>query len=129
MSCCCHQNIEVFEDSFTELLNLILKHKDCCNSKIYFQLRMLCARLCLITYTVSQDYDLASRTTNAVCVNFILDWRGTYIFKSIPNDRFFKNFSWQFLFTLRVLTRNLLREEIAKVIFFSYFHFNVWFGV
>ena len=34
---------------------------------------------------------------------------------------FLRNFSWQFLFTLRVFARNLLRGNRRRNIFFSYF--------
>ena len=53
--------------------------------------------------------DLVSHTAYVVCVNFIHKWRGTYSLKSTPNDRFFENLLWQFIFTLRVFARNLLR--------------------
>ena len=45
--------------------------------------------------------DLISHTTYDVCVNFMYKRR----------DLFLTNFSWQFLFTLRVFARNLLREN------------------
>ena len=38
----------------------------------------------------SQDYNLASKTTYVMCVNFIHKWRETYSLKSTLNDRFFE---------------------------------------
>ena len=55
--------------------------------------------------TFSQEYDdLACHTIYVVYVN-----------ESTPNDRFFlKNISWQFLFTHRVLVRNLMRGNCRR---------------
>ena len=51
--------------------------------------------------------DLVSYTTYVVWVNFIHKWRNLQ-FKVRTTD-FLRNFSWQLLFTLRGLARNLLR--------------------
>ena len=54
--------------------------------------------------------DLVSHTTYFVCVNFIDKWRDLQF--TVDTERqiyFLRNFSWQFLFTLRVFARNLLR--------------------
>ena len=42
---------------------------------------------------------------------------GTYSLKSTPNDRFLRNFSWQFYFTPTVFARNLLRVSHRRNIF------------
>ena len=44
----------------------------------------------------SQDYDLVSHITYVVYVNFNTWLVLTYSLKSIPNDRFLRNFSWNF---------------------------------
>ena len=50
--------------------------------------------------------DLASHTTYVMCVNFIHEWRDL----QFPNGRFFwESFHCNFIFTLRVFARNLLR--------------------
>ena len=50
----------------------------------------------------SQDYNLDSRTSYVVCL--ILSLNGwPYNLKATPKERFLRNFSLQFLFTLRVL--------------------------
>ena len=46
--------------------------------------------------------DLVSHTTYVVCVNFYISG-GTYSLKSTPNDRFLRNFSWQFYLLLEFL--------------------------
>ena len=45
---------------------------------------------------------------------------GTYSLKSSPNDRFLRNFSWQFFFTLRLFARNLLWGSRQRNIFISF---------
>ena len=63
----------------------------------------------------SQAYDIVSLTTYAVSINLYTYMNGgTYSFKSTPNNRFLRNFSWQFLFALRVFARNLLRESRCR---------------
>ena len=53
---------------------------------------------------------LAPHTTNVVCVNFIHKWRDLQFKVDSEKQIFFlRNFSLQFLFTLRVFARNLLR--------------------
>ena len=51
----------------------------------------------------SQEYDIASHTTDVVYVNLIHMWR----FRTI--DFLLRNFPLAILFTLRVFARNLLR--------------------
>ena len=53
--------------------------------------------------------DLVSHTTYVVCVNFIHKWRDLQFYSRLRTTDFLRNFSWQFLFTLRVFGRNLLR--------------------
>ena len=48
---------------------------------------------------------------------------GIYSLKSTPNDRLFlRNFSWQFLFTLRIFARNLLRGNRRR----NTFRISIW---
>ena len=70
----------------------------------------------------SQDYDLASHTTNVACVNFIHEQRDLQ-FKSIPSDRFSGNSLQQF-YLLSEFLPEICREEVGKEKF-SYFHFDV----
>ena len=63
----------------------------------------------------SLGYDLASGTTHVVCINFISEWRDLQF--NIDSER-------QVLFTLRVFTRNLLRGNLRKNIFFFIFLFD-----
>ena len=42
---------------------------------------------------------------------------GTYSWKSSPNYRFLRNFSWKFTFTVRVFAGNLLRGVAEKLFF------------
>ena len=59
--------------------------------------------------------DLVSHTTYVVCVNFYTEVAGSTVLK-VDSKRqiFLRNFSWQFLFTLKVFARNLLRESHRK---------------
>ena len=52
----------------------------------------------------------------------------TYSLKSTPNDKFLflRNFSWQFLFTLRVFARNLLRGNRQRNTFRIFFWCLTW---
>ena len=43
---------------------------------------------------------------------------GTYSLTFTPNDRFFRNFSWLFVFTFRVFARNLLTGKLREEIFY-----------
>ena len=57
---------------------------------------MLLRAVCVHTHNwslqpFSQDYDLAPHTTHAVCVILYMSG-GAYSLKSIPNDRFVRNF-------------------------------------
>ena len=68
----------------------------------------------LHTYWIDH-YNLSVKITTkhrlGVLISFISG--GTFGLKSIPNDIFvWRNFSWQFLFTLRVFTKNLLRGNL-----------------
>ena len=56
----------------------------------------------------SKDYDLASRTTYVVCVNFMHDWRDLQ-FKFVFQPKIFEKLLTSILFTLKVFARNLLR--------------------
>ena len=69
----------------------------------------------------SQYYNLPFHTTYIVCVNFIYE-RLNLPLKSTPNDRFLKNFSWQFPFTFRVFAKNPLRGSCRRNIFI----FSFW---
>ena len=51
---------------------------------------------------------LVSHTTYVVCVNSIHKWRDLQFKIDSERKIFLRNFSWQFLFTLRVFARNLL---------------------
>ena len=48
-------------------------------------------------------------TIYVACVNFIHKWRDLQFKVNFERQIFLRNFSWQFLFTLRVFARNLLR--------------------
>ena len=41
MACSCHEKMEVFDLSLSDVLRRALKYKDCCNSKIYFELELV----------------------------------------------------------------------------------------
>ena len=75
----------------------------------------------------SQDNDLVSHTTHVVCVILYMNGR-TYSLKSISNDRFLTNFSWQF-HLLTEISPEICWEEVAYGIFCSYFRFDVWPGI
>ena len=60
--------------------------------------------------------DIVFYSTYVMCVNFIHKWR-LYSLKSTPNERFFEKLFMVILFTLRVFTRNLLREKSPKKYF------------
>ena len=73
----------------------------------------------------SQDYDLVSHTTHAVCVNFIREWRPLQFKVDSERQIFGEIFTWQALFTLRVFARNLLkRKSPRKYYFFFIFRFD-----
>ena len=61
--------------------------------------------------------DLVPHTTYALYFNFIHKWRNLQ-FKVDSEGQILRNFSWQFLFTLRVFARNLLRRNPRRNIFF-----------
>ena len=77
-----------------------------CNT---YKIFLLCALLDSFLHPYIIDHynpsvriiDLVSHTTYVVCVNFI---HGTYSLKSTPNDRFLRNFSWQFYLLSEFLT-------------------------
>ena len=69
-----------------------------------------------ITYIIGHYYnpsvriiDLVFHTTYVVCVNFIHKWRDLQFKVDSERQIYLRNFSWQFLLTLRVFARNLLR--------------------
>ena len=66
---------------------------------------------------------LVSYTTYVVCVNFIHKLRDLQF-----NERqiFLRHFSWQFLFTLRVFARNLLRGNCQRNTFRILFWCLAW---
>ena len=66
----------------------------------------------------SQDYDLASHTTHIVCFNFIREWWDLQFNIDSERQIFEKIFYVKFLFTLRVLARNLLRGNRWRNAFF-----------
>ena len=72
---------------------------------------------------LSQDYDLASRTTYAVCVNFNYEiYGGTYNLKPIPNIRFLlKRIFKAILYLLSQFSPEFWWHEVTEDIFFSYF--------
>ena len=74
----------------------------------------------------SQDYDLVSHSTYVVCVNFIREWRDLQFKKSIPNDRFMRNFFMAILFALRLFARNLLRGSRRRNIFIFWYWCLTW---
>ena len=57
----------------------------------------------------SQDYGLASYTTQVLCVNFILKWRQLQL-KVVSERQIFEKLFMATLFTFRVYERNLLRS-------------------
>ena len=69
----------------------------------------------------SQDYDLVSDTIYVVSVSFLYEWRDL---KSIPNNRFLRNFSMAILFSLTVffffLPDFYLEEDAKEIIFFIF---------
>ena len=71
--------------------------------------------------------DLVSHTAYVVCVNFIHKWRDLQFKVESERQIFLRNFSWQFLFTLRVFGRNLLRGNRRRNAFCT-FCFDVWPG-
>ena len=60
------------------------------------------------------------------CVNFIHKRRALQFKVNSERQIFFRNFSWQFLFTLRVFTRNLLRGNCQKNTFCILFWCLAW---
>ena len=62
-----------------------------------------------------------------LCVLILYMSGGTYSLKSTPNDRFLRNFSWQF-YLLSEFLPEICWEEVAEEIFFFYFRFDVWPG-
>ena len=61
-----------------------------------------------------------------LCVSILYIIGETYCLKTTPNDRFFFfKFSWQFLFTLGVFARNLLRGNRRRNTFCIFY---VWPG-
>ena len=69
----------------------------------------------------SQVYNLASHITHVVCVNFIRDWRDLQFNVDSERKTFFeKLFHGNFIILLEFLPE-IFGEEIAEVIFFSYF--------
>ena len=74
----------------------------------------------------AQDYDLASHTTNAMCVNFVHEW-GNLQFKVDSERHVFEKIFMAILFTLRIFARNLLRGSWQRI--FIFFRFDVWPGI
>ena len=58
--------------------------------------------------------DLVSYTTYVVCVNFIQEWRDLQFKVDSKRQIFWETFLRQFLFTLRVFARNLLKGNHRK---------------
>ena len=61
--------------------------------------------------------DLVSHAAYVVCANFIHKWRDLQFKVDSERQIVLRNFSWQFLFTFRVFTRNLLRGNRRRNIF------------
>ena len=71
-----------------------------------------------------QDYGLATRTTHFMCTNFIHERRDLQ-FHRFRMTNFLRNFSWQFLFTLGVFVRNLLRGNRRRnLVFYLFINYN-----
>ena len=70
--------------------------------------------------------DLISHTTYVVCVNFIHMWRDLQFKVNSEQQIFLRKFSWQFLFTLRVFARNLLRGNCRRNTFRILFWCLAW---
>ena len=64
--------------------------------------------------------DLVSHTTYVVCVNFIDKWRDLQFKVGSERQIFWETFHGNFIWTLRVFARNLLRGKSPKK-YFSYF--------
>ena len=73
--------------------------------------------------------NLVSDTSYVVCVNFIYffyKWRDLQFKVDSERQTFLRNFSWQFLFTLRVFARNLLRLNRRRNTFCILFWCLAW---
>ena len=70
--------------------------------------------------------DLTSHTTYVVCVYFIHEWRDLQFQIDSERQIFLRNFSWQFVFTLRVFARNLLRGHRRRNTFRILFWCLAW---
>ena len=69
----------------------------------------------------SQHYDLVHHIAHVECINCIHEWRNLQFKVDYECQIFQKNFSWQFLFTLRVFIRRLLNKNCrSKSSFISF---------
>ena len=75
-----------------------------------------------------QDYNLASRSTYFVYVNFIHEWQGIYSLKTSLNDRFLDELLiCNFIYLLLAFVPEICWDEVAKEILF-YVEY-IWPGV
>ena len=65
----------------------------------------------------SQDYKLVSNTTYVVFVLILSTSGGTYSLKSISNNRFLRNFSWQFYLLSEFLPEIYWEEAVIEFFF------------
>ena len=70
--------------------------------------------------------DLVSHTTYVVCVNFIHKWRDLQFKVDSERQIFWETFYGNFLFTLRVFARNLLRGNRRRNTFRILFWCLAW---
>ena len=70
--------------------------------------------------------DLVSHTTYVVCVNFIHKWRDLLFKVDSERQIFWETFHGNFLFTLRVFARNLLRGNRQRKTFRILFWCLAW---
>ena len=75
----------------------------------------------------SQDYGLASHTTQVVCVNFRREWRDLQLKVDSERQIFWETFSWQ-VYLLSEFLPEICWEEVAEEIFFVVC-FDDWPGI
>ena len=74
----------------------------------------------------SEDYDIFSHTSYAVCINFMHEWQDLQ-FKVDFERQIFEND--RFFMAIYLLSKiEICWDEVAEEIF-SYFRFDVWYGV
>ena len=77
---------------------------------------------------LSKDYGLASHTSHVVCFNFIHDSKDQQFNVDSERQIFWATFSWQVYLLSRVFSRNLLKGNRRRNIFFL-LRFDAWSGI